>query len=75
VSRVQFTPADDREREIYEHYLSGSTRGDLYVHVKRGRMGILKPQRSNSNAYAAWSAGRDLEAQELAAIVKARGDQ
>lgn len=30
---------NDTSRKIYEHYLSGSQRGDLYVYVKRGIAG------------------------------------
>ncbi len=53
-----------KERAVYEHYLGGSTRGDLTVHVRRGRMGIMKPERSQGNAFAAWKAGETLAARE-----------
>jgi len=54
-----WTPPDDRSRAIYEYYLAGGTRGDLYVHFRRGRLGIMRPDRGYDNALAAWMAGRD----------------
>jgi len=54
----------DREQAVYDHYLGGSTRGDLYVNVKRGRLGIMKPERSKGHAFAAWKAGQELARRE-----------
>jgi hypothetical protein len=53
-------PANKRERAVYEHYLSGSERGDLYRYVKMGKAGLPGPERSFTNAYAAWMAGKAL---------------
>lgn len=55
-----------KERAVYDHYLGGSTRGDLYVYVKRGRLGIMRPERAMGNAFAAWKAGEELAAREAA---------
>lgn len=57
--RKPWTPPNEKMRAVYEHYLAGSERGDLYVYFKRGRMGIMRPERSLDNALAAWMAGRD----------------
>jgi hypothetical protein len=48
------------EQAVYDHYMAGSTRGDLYAYVKRGREGVMKPDRSFGHAYAAWMAGQHL---------------
>lgn len=48
------------ELSVYNHYMEGSTRGDLYVHVKRGKIGVMKPHRSEGHCFAAWMAGQDL---------------
>lgn len=50
---------------VYAYYRNGGTRGDLYVHYKRGRIGVLRPSRTYANALAAWRAGRDAAAAEL----------
>lgn len=55
-SGVVMTPT---ERAIYDHYLTGSTRGDLYVYVKRGMTG-LPLKGATGNQRAAWKAGREL---------------
>jgi hypothetical protein len=52
----------EKERAVYDHYMTGSERGDLFVYVKRGRENIMKPERSMGNAFAAWLAGRTLAA-------------
>lgn len=57
-----------KERAVYDHYLGGSTRGDLYVYVKRGRLGIMRPERAMGNAFAAWKAGEQLAAREAATM-------
>lgn len=49
-----------QEREVFEHYLAGGQRGDLFVNVKRGKLGIMKPPRSHGLAWAAWLAGQEL---------------
>lgn len=54
----------DHERGVYDHYLKGSTRGDLHVHVKRGRIGIMRPGREHGHAFAAWKAGEELARRE-----------
>lgn len=65
-TKIDWRPTDT-ERDIYEHYLQGSTRGDLYVFVKRGRLGVMKPERSQGNAFAAWKAGEELTKQKAEA--------
>lgn len=57
-----------KEHAVYDRYLGGSTRGDLTVHVKRGRLGIMKPERAMGNAFAAWKAGEALAARETATM-------
>jgi len=56
---VPWVPPTEKARAIYEHYLAGSERGDLFVYFKRGRAGIMRPERGLANALAAWMAGRD----------------
>lgn len=51
---------NEQERAVYEHYLEGGTRGDLYRYVKLGYAGLDGPERSYRPAYAAWMAGREL---------------
>lgn len=55
---------DPVEQAVYDHYMAGSQRGDLFVHVKRGKLNVMQPERSHGTAYAAWMAGRDLAKME-----------
>lgn len=49
---------------VYDYYRNGGKRGDLYVHYKRGRVGLLRPGPLLANADAAWRAGRDAAKEE-----------
>ena len=53
-------PKNKVERAVYEHYLTGCERGDLFRYVKLGKAGLAGPDRSHSAAYAAWRAGKTL---------------
>jgi hypothetical protein len=60
--------ANEREQAVYEHYMGGSERGDLFRYVKLGKIGQGKPHRSAGNAFAAWMAGHDLAAKTRGAL-------
>lgn len=60
IQRKPDFPRNKIERAVYEHYLSGVERGDLYRYVKLGKAGLDGPARSHSAAYAAWMAGKAL---------------
>lgn len=48
------------EHKVFDYYLAGGERGDLFSYVKRGKLGVMKPERSHGLAYAAWLAGWEL---------------
>lgn len=52
--------ATPQEQGIYDHYMTGSERGDLHRFVRAGKLDVGKPDRSDGHRYAAWMAGRDL---------------
>jgi hypothetical protein len=59
VARDNF-PKNKVERNVFALYLAGSERGQLFRYVEQGKSGLPSPDRSNSAAYAAWRAGREL---------------
>lgn len=56
--------ANSVEQGVYNHFMTGSQRGDLYTSVKCGRMNVNKPDRSYGTKFAAWMAGRHLAERE-----------